>query len=688
MAPPLMKLNTVLGDALRFRSLAAEETMGRLFDFSVLALSDAGVEVDTAALLGTDAAASVTLGNGSPRYFHGVITHAGLDSARGKKIAWRLRLRPWLWRLTQRSDNRIFQNLSVPDIVKKVFEHYVGDVVFEVRNPPPPRLYCVQYNETDFNFVSRLLEEEGLYYFFRHSESKHTLVICDGMTSHDDYPGYGRFKYRDTQDQLLDLEAVTEWRHEYALTSGKVTLTDYDYHKPSTSLLVDNSSSMLTPKPALERYEHPGRYTEAARGRNLARVRQQELDAGVLRISGATTTIGAIATGYRFALEEHPLGKENTNHVVLATEIHAEYADSESGQNPAQFRCRFRAMRYAHVFRPERLTPKPLIAGPQTARVVGLAGDEIYTDELGRVKVQFHWDRLGKNDEKSSCWVRVASPWAGKAWGMISLPRIGQEVVVDFLEGDPDQPLITSRVYNAEQVPPYKLPDHKTVSTIKSHSSVGGGAANFNELAFEDKLGSEWIRLHAEKDLIEVVKNNSHRDVGNDQYLKVGKDLREDIGNNVDRKIGGAYTEQIDETAELKVLRDTAVDIGGKLGLKTGSDLAIDAGGAFSVKSGDAGDIKIGANLGVEGVNVHVKGSASVVIEAGATLTLKGTIVNIEASGVLNINGAMVKINTGGGAGGGGGANPKAPLQPKPPKDVQPLKTKVKGVSDDLKRGR
>ena len=687
--PPLMKLKTVLGDALKFRSLAASEELGRLFDFSVLALSDADNEVDTAALLGTDAVVSITLGDDSKRHFHGVVARAGLESASGKKIGWRLQLRPWLWKLTRRADSRIFQNMTVEAILKKVFENYPGDVVFELQGSYSPRLYCVQYRETDFNFVSRLMEEEGIYYFHRHTEDKHTLVICDAMTSHADWPGYSTLKYRETQDQLVDLEAITEWRHTYELTPGKVTLNEYDYLKPSTPLKVDHSSVHDTAPALLEHYDYPGLYTEKSRGANLARVRQQELDARVLHISGATTTIGAVAAGFRFTLQDHPLKKENTDHVVVSTRIDAQYAGYESGQGEMEFNCRFRAMRYAHVFRPDRSTPKPVIAGPQTAVVVGPAGEEIYTDEHGRVKVQFHWDRLGTKDDKSSCWVRVASPWAGKAWGMISLPRIGQEVVVDFLEGDPDLPLITSRVYNAEQIPPYKLPEHKTVSTIKSRSSVGGAAANFNELAFEDKLGSEWIRLHAEKDLIEVVKHDAHRDVGNDQFLKVGHDLTEEIGHNADLTIGGDGTETVGGKLDQSVGQAHALRIGSDQGITVGGSQATSVGSGFSLSVGSGADVRIGANLGVAaGANVHIKGGMNVVIEAGAVLTLKGSMVNLEASGILNINGSMVNINTGGGGPPGGGANPKNPASPKDPKDVKPLTDKIDAVKNDLAQGR
>jgi type VI secretion system secreted protein VgrG len=329
-----------------------------------------------------------------------------------------------------------------------------------------------------------------------------------------------------------------------------------------------------------------------------------------------------------------------------------------------------------------------VVPGPQTAVVVGPSGEEIYTDEHGRIKVQFHWDREGTKNENSSCWVRVATRWAGKAWGMISIPRMGQEVVVDFLEGDPDLPLVTGAVYNAEQIPPYKLPDHKTISTIKSRSSKQGANDNFNELAFEDLKGSEWIRLHAEKDYLEVVKHDTHRDVGNDQFLKIVRNLTEEIGGNVDRKIKGTYKELIEKTVDLDIKKDTKVLIGGKLGLKSSGAMSVETGAAFSLKSGAAGDVKIGANLGVEGVNVHVKGSANVVVEAGAALTLKGAMINIEASGIVSINGSLVKINSGGGGGGGGGANPTAPDAPAAPEVIQPLIDKVKAVKDDLAKGR
>ncbi len=669
--PALMKLTTSLGEDLRFRSLSAIEEMGRLFEFSVLALADADVEVEPADLLGTLAVVTIVLGHDGPRHFHGLVARAGLESASGKLISWRLHLRPWLWQLTRRADNRIFQNMTVEAIIKKVFEKYTGDVVWELSGSYPSRLYCVQYRETDFNFVSRLMEEEGMYYFHRHTEDKHTLVICDAMTSHADFPGFGTIKYRESQDQMLDLEAITEWRHTHELTPGKVTLTDYDYLKPATSLLVDNASVHDTAPAVLEHYDYPGLYTETSRGSNLARVRMQELDARVLRVQGSSTTVGALCVGFRFALEDHELASENTDHVVLSTRIDAQYSGYESGQGETRFACRFGAMRYAHIFRPERSTPKPVISGPQTAVVVGPAGDEIYTDAHGRVKVHFHWDRLDTKDDKSSCWLRVATQWAGKAWGMISLPRIGQEVVVDFLEGDPDLPLVTGRVYNAVQVPPYTLPDNKTVSTIKSQSSLGGTTANANELRFEDKMGSEYIWFQAEKDMRHLVKHNSDTWIKCNENRIVGANLTEKVGGKHQLTVEGDQSIQVKGKQQMLVTGDCTLGVDGLFTVWT-NDIVIE-GGKTAVQVEKLDLISDGAAKLTAG-SVDIK-AQKIVLNADMQISLKvgGNFVDISPAGVA-INGTMVLINSGGAGGTAQEAESKDPAQgPAPDAPAEPV---------------
>ena len=646
---PVMKLTTTLGDTLRFRSLSATEDLGRLFEFNVIALSDADAQVDPTRLLGTNASVSIEVGKDKQREFNGVVARAGLESAQGRRVAWRLQLRPWLWLLTRRSDNRIFQNLSVEAIIKKVFEAYTGDVKFQLSGNYAPRLYCVQYRETDFNFVSRLLEEEGIYYFHQHAGGKLTLVICDAMTAHEDCPGFSRVKFRESQDQLLELQAITEWRHAYELSTGKVTLTDYDHLKPATSLRTDGTTSAHATSPTgLEHYDYPGLYVDKGRGGGLARVRMQEFDARVLLVTGATTTVGGLVVGFRFALTEHPLDSENTDHVVVSTRIDAQYAGYESGQGEMQFSCRFRAMRYAHIFRPERSTPRPLIAGPQTALVVGPAGEEIFTDSHGRVKVQFHWDREGRKDEQSSCWLRVASSWAGKAWGMISLPRIGQEVVVDFLEGDPDQPLVTGRVYNAVNVPPYALPDNKTVSTIKSQSSVGGTTANANEFRFQDKKGKEHIWFQAERHLRTLVKDSAWTEIKKNKSHTVGGALTESVGGDHQWTVKGAVRG--------KTEGDHYHETGGMLWSQSGDytlrtgDVMWKSGDSkfdmqnLELKCGMAAKIKAGMKLSLKATMIAIEADVQISLKVG------GNFVDISPAGVA-INGTMVLINSGGAAG-------------------------------------
>ena len=674
---PIMTLTTDLGDALRFRSLTAVEEMGRLFEFSVLALAETAV--DSAALLGTSATVTLQLGHDGPRYFHGMVVRAGLESAVGKLISWRLQLRPWLWQLTRRSDCRIYQNMTVENIIKDVFTKYPGLVVeWQLEGGFAPRPYCVQYRETDFNFVSRLMEEEGIYYFHRYSSDSHTLVICNSMTKHPVVAGYATLKYRDSQDQLLDLEAITEWRHTHELTSGKVTLTDYDYLKPATSLKVEHASIHDTAKAALEHYDYPGLYTETSRGSALAKIRQEELDSRVLRVSGYTSTVGALTVGHSFTLADHPLDSENANHVVLSTRIDAQYTGYESGQGETQFTCRFGAMRYADVFRPERITPKPIIPGPQTAVVVGPAGEEIYTDQYGRAKVQFHWDRLnGASDhDKKSCWVRVSSQWAGKGWGQISLPRIGQEVVVDFLEGDPDLPLITGRVYNAVQVVPYKLPDNKTVSTLKSQSSKEGTLENANELRFEDLKGSEHVWFQAEKDMHHLVKNNYDTRILANETRYVGGTLTEQVVGKHQATFDDEQNILIKKKHQTEIKQDSTYYVGGAFKMSAGETSVKAAATGVSV-----GSLDLSAQQGVKvkGMSVDIKSQTKISLEAELEISLKvgGSFVVISPMGVM-IHGPLVLIKSGGSAGAAAAASPSSPSKDDIPELPAELKDPIK----------
>lgn len=677
-AAPLLTLNTALGkDKLLIRQFGASEELGRPFEFSVVALSD-DLALDTDSLLGKHATVALELPGGAARYFDGIVTAAGLDGALGRRVQYRLVLRPWLWLLTRRTDTRIFQNKSVVDILKEVFDAVEHDTRFELSGTYSPREYCVQYRETDFDFASRLMEQEGIYYWFAHEDGRHVAVFVDKSSAHQTFPGFDEIGFRESVDAGTELEAITQWRAQNELQSSKVSLNDYNFTTPSTDLKSDAETVLPRPAGLLEVYDPPGGYQASGDGSRCAKLRMEEIESRHLRIVAAGN-VRAIAVGHRFKLADHPVKKQNTAHLVISSRIDVTHPGWESGSDVAHFACSFTAALASETYRPQRVTPKPVVPGPQTAVVVGKSGEEIWTDEYGRVKVQFHWDRLGRKDEKSSCWVRVAHAVAGKGFGAIALPRIGQEVVVEFLEGDPDRPLVTGGVYNAQQTVPYALPDHKTVWTLKSRSSKGGGDANFNELRFDDEKGNEHVWFQAEKDYFQEVKHDASSHVGNDQFHRVDHNLREQIGDNVERTIGKDRKEKVGGATSLDVAQDSAIQVGGACGLKVTGDLVLESGAAISAKSGADMVQKVGANLGVDAAaNVHIKGGANVVIEAGAMITLKaggGSVVIGPAN--VAITGAMVQINSGGGGGSGSGASPKTPKAPekpeKPEKQKDPL---------------
>lgn len=676
---PFMRLTTSLGDKLDFKRLDGADELGRLYEYGVQALSDDG-SIQPAQLLGKPAAVSLQLAQSGERHFHGLVTAMGLEGMDEGRYSYRLVLRPWLWLLTRRSDTRVFQNKNLQDILKVVFEPFSVDYRFELSSALPVYDYCVQYRESDFDFVSRLLEQEGLYYYFAHEKSKHTLVLVDRSSAHPPCPGQQDVLFRESVDSLLEFEAVTDWQVQHEIQSGQAVLTDYDFEKPSTSLQAQAKAERSEASTKLEVYDYPGLYLTKSAGERYSKLRIEELQAGWVRASGGGS-VRALATGHTFTLKDHPRDDQNVKHLLVSTRVEAQYAGYRSGAADSHFRVRFTALPASEQFRPARLTPKPMVHGPQTALVVGPAGDEIHTDKYGRVKVQFHWDRLGKKDAASSCWVRVSHPSAGKGWGGISLPRIGQEVVVSFLDGDPDRPLITGRVYNAEQMPPHELPGHATISTMRSRSSKGGGDSDFNELRFEDKKGGEHVWFQAQKDYFQLVKHDAQTVVENDDVHIVSKNRTQSIGANESLTVGGDTVESFGATLATTVgsshthtvATDQAVNIGKNQTLTIGANLA-QAVGANA-------DIDVGANLALQaGANVHVKAGASLVIEAGAMITLKagGASIVIGGPGV-SVTGSMVMINSGGAPGAGAGANAQKAEKAKKPEKVEQKKDPVGG---------
>lgn len=667
-----MVLTTSPPSELMFRSMTGREEVSRLFEYQVLALSESH-EIAPDDLLGHNAVVTMDLGDLGKRHFHGLIAAFGIEGVQGRFHKYRLTLRPWIWLLTRSANIRIYQEKTAVEIIKAVLGEYTGTVKDELQGTYGQRKYCVQYRETDFNFISRLMEEEGISYFFRHAEDKHELVLVDAASGHQPLTNFAQIPFADDPEYTYGEPVIAQWRVRHEIQSGKFTLNDYNFETPSTSL---KSTTAVTTHAHAEAkhevYDYPGLYAEKAKGDARAVIRLAEADGRHLRCTGHANTPG-LAAGFKFTLVQHPQAQQNGDYIVLSTQVEMNQAGYEAGDDESTFGCSFEVQKYDVPVRPQRLTRKPSVAGPQTAVVVGDgdAGD-IIADKYGRVKVQFHWDRLGRKNGQSSCWIRVASPSAGNGWGFISLPRLGQEVVVDFLEGDPDQPLITGRVHNAEQLPPYVLPDYATVSTWKSRSKQGG-AADFNELRFEDKAGSEYVLFHAQKDRLEFVEKTLKASIGEHEHRTVKENFKEKIDGEYHLKVAKDVKQKISGKMSLGVVKDILIKGDGIYSLKTAKDITAQAGTAISLKSGTDMHIKIGTNLGADAAqNVHIKGGMNVVIEGGMQVSIKagGSSVVLGPDGV-SITGSMVKINSGGSPGSGSGASPVAPTDPDAPEDAE-----------------
>ena len=680
MADPLfIKLKTPLGDSLRFLSMTGSEEISRPYEYSVVAAAKPATAVTFADLLGKPAQITVTPGDGKVRHYHGLITAVSYEGHADDELAYRLTVQPWLWLLTRTANVRIFQKMTVPDILKKVFgAPYAGVFEVSLSGSYRKREYCVQYRESDFNFVSRLMEEEGIFYFFKHAEGRHTMVLADGASAHENQLGVSSLDCLEGSVSTEFKPGITHWRWSEQLQATKASLGEFNFQRPANPSSKSSSASRTHAHAGLEVYDHPADLApssdDADRGASLdeqttarSKVRLDELQARYALAQGDSNST-CLCAGARFTLAKHPVSQQNREYVIMATQVKMKMGDAK---RQGEHSCEFRAFDSRVSFRPARSTPKPQVAGPQTAIVVGPDGEEIYVDKHGRVKLQFHWDREGKKNADSSCYVRVAQPAAGKGFGMIFLPRIGQEVIVDFLEGDPDQPLITGRVYNATNMPPYKLPDKKTVSTIKSRSTAKGGANDFNELRFDDLKGSEYLLMQSQKDKLEFVKDTVKTLIGKDQHLTVKKDRKEKVEGEYHLTVTKDVKQKFDGSLSLKVAKDILLGTDGQHSLKAAKDITAQSGTAYSIKSGTDIHIKSGTNFGLDaGTNVHIKAGVNVVIEGGVQLTIKagaGSVV-LGPDGV-SITGPMVKINSGGSPGSGGGASPVAPTAPQAPVD-------------------
>lgn len=566
-------------DGLKFSKLTGFDAISQCFEF-VVTLQSADFNVKSTDLLGT--AVTVRAGYEThERFFDGLVEKFRFVGLKDGWGLYELTLRPHLWFLSKTTDNRIFQSKTVVEIVEEILGEQSG-LVFENRlsGTYPPRDYCVQYGESDLDFIQRLLEHEGIYYFHEFEDGGHTLVLVDDITNLVAVDDVSAIEFEgDVQEASPDVEVITDWDRCDSVAPGKYIHTDYDFTKPSADLMATDTLPVGHEQDDKERYSYPGYYTEMDRGGDLATIRLQEGLSPAQRIV-ARSTARMPWSGARFALEAYPREAENLEYCILRVDYDmrsVDYCAISSIEHESGFEAKYLLMPGDVQYRPPHTTPKSVMQGPQTAVVVGPAGEEIHTDEYSRVKVQFHWDRLGQKDENSSCWVRVSSVWAGSGWGFIQIPRIGQEVIVDFLEGDPDQPIITGRVYNAEQMPPYGLPDNATQSGWKSNSSKGGGG--WNELRFEDKKGSEEVYFQAEKDHNELVKNNESRNIGNDFLENVGHDAEQNVSNDRTETVGNDKSTSVRNNRNVSIGNNDHEYVGNDRSLTVSGNETIDISG-------------------------------------------------------------------------------------------------------------
>ena len=524
-----MEITTPLGDDLLFHGMHAREEMSRLSEIQLDLLSPKP-DINLDEILGKNVTVKVALPDDSTRYFNGFVSRFSAGGKHGRYHRYVAVVHPWLWFLTRTSDCRIFQDMTVPDIIKKVFgDEKTADFKFDLTGTYKKWVYCVQYRETDFNFVSRLMEEEGITYYVKHTDGHNTVVLTDSTGKHTTTPGYDKISFVSPEQVVKpELERITTWDFSREIQPGVYVHDDYDLERPNVELKTRKVLTRSYAPSDYEVYDYPGHYVQKKEGEQYADVRINEFGSQ-FEMAQAVTNAKGVCVGSLFTLEHCPRTDQNCEHLILAASYDLEFSDYEAMPEGSgtSYRCSFVSMSSRQQFRPKRRTPKPFVQGPQTAVVVGPAGDEIYTDKYGRVKVHFHWDRLGKKDENSSCWIRVSHPWAGKGWGAVSIPRIGQEVIVDFLEGDPDQPIITGRVYNAESMPPYGLPGGAVISGVKSDTHKGGG---FNEMSLDDTAGKERVIIHGQYNMDTVVEHDQTSTIHNNRTDRVDVDDSESIG--------------------------------------------------------------------------------------------------------------------------------------------------------------
>ena len=694
--PPLI-LHSPAGEELLVRNMTFVERVSEPFEVHLELLSIQR-EVEPDELLGVAVDVEIIREGFDSRFVNGILTQfelVGVSQSSGSAgmadvLSYSAVLRPWMWLLTRSHDCRIFQEMTVPDIIQEVFGlHGFSDFELDLYGSYDPRVYCVQYRESAFNFVSRLMEEEGLYYYFKHEQGKHTLVITDNRSSHEPLEGFEELVYnptgeRDVQHEDNDDEGgstgggIISWRQRKTLRSGSTVLSSFDFTNINKDLVAPHPDPEQHAHGEYEVFDYDARYLDKGHGESYAKLRVEAMRSA--RLSAlALTGIRQIEPGRTFTLVDHPAASQNKEYLIVSATHRAgpvSYSTA-AGEAPFDFKTEFEALDHSEQYRPMRKSPLPQIRGPQTAIVTGPAGQEIYCDEHGRVKVHFHWDRHNPPDDTSSCWIRVNQNYAGQSWGSMTVPRIGQEVIVEHEDSDPDRPLITGRVYNGNNKPPYGLPGSKAVSGLKSNSTPGGGG--YNEISMDDTKGDEKITIHGQHNMSTTVLNdetahiqnnrtvtvdvdhtetvgaNQKVDIGADQAITVGGNRTDEVAADETRDIGANETVTVGADRSITVGSNRKVAVGSDDSLEAGSNISIAAGSKFTTDSGADTEITAGANFKTSSsANTEINAGAEMKITAAAKITLSagGSTIEIGPAGVtitagamVTINGAMVKLN-------------------------------------------
>jgi type VI secretion system secreted protein VgrG len=648
---PNQLTTSLADDALLLSRLSGTERLSQPFHFELDLLSEQG-DIDVESMLGRPMVTEHPLASGGTRYFHGLVSDFSQLSYGERHHEYRATLRPWFWFLSRNADCRVFQDKTVKEIFEDVVkDHGFADFRFELGSGHKKLGYCVQYRETAFNFLSRLLEQEGIYYYFEHTEQKHTMVLRDdstGAATVNDYDAVPYYPPTTTHSHRVR-DHLSSWTFVRTVQPGKYSTTDFDLKKPSASLLKSKEIPRNHSHSKGEIFDFPAGLPamkdtdatalDASDGARIAATRLVELQARHMVAQGHGNAMG-LATGRQFKLKDYPRADLNISYLIVGATYSLASNPYQTGESDeADCHVSVEAIDLRTAFVPPRVTPKPVVQGAQTAIVVGKEGEEIDTDDLGRVKVHFHWDRKGKKDDTSSCRVRVAQVWAGKEWGAIQIPRIGQEVIVSFLEGDPDRPIITGSVYNGENKPPYKLPDNATQSGIKSRSTMSGDAKTFNEIRFEDKKGKEELVVHAEKDLKVDVENDATWRVGLNEdspaknskgaaKFEVGKTVLIDAGDEITIVTG---------QSKIVMKKDGSITIDCmKLNVNAKELVALDSKKDMTLKSV--------AKLEAKSLQVAIEGTTKLEAKSSVQTKVEGTMLDLSGTAMASLKGALTKI--------------------------------------------